>query len=329
MPPPSPPPPGINVLRTLKKKSHRAPAITPHATPRRAFVTLLSETSYLPGVIALHSSLTASESAYPLVVIVTAAVPPAVRGRLEALARCEVREVAPPDLPAGAAHYACAHFAHCWTKLRMWEWEDEFSRLCYLDADMLLLKNCDELLGDRLCGGAALHAVPECSCVSGRSGGCPYLSPPAGAPPAHYFNAGLLVLSPCRATAEAMRAALAASDLASFAFAEQDFLNRYFAHDRGAAGAGPPCSWRALPWCFNATKGLYARHRGLCRLGEVRILHFTMAKPWDLRHPCHAGFERLNALWHAAFADPASLPRATLRAVLQEKRERESQGGGV
>ena len=61
----------------------------------------------------------------------------------------------------------------------------------------------------------------------------------------------------------------------------------------------------------------------------MRNLHFTMAKPWDLRHPCHAGFERLNALWHAALADPASLPRATLRAVLQEKRERESQGGGV
>ena len=57
---------------------------------------------------------------------------------------------------------------------------------------------------------------------------------------------------------------------------------------------------------------MYAAHRqprdGLVfDLSAVRTLHFTMAKPWDLRHPCHKGFERLNQLWHAAYAEPPSL----------------------
>eukprot|EP00964_Phaeocystis_antarctica_P125491 scaffold89137_cov69-Phaeocystis_antarctica.AAC.4 len=47
-----------------------------------------------------------------------------------------------------------------------------------------------------------------------------------------------------------------------------------------------------------------------------------MAKPWDLRHPCHKGFERLNQLWHAAYAEPRTLGRTLLQAHLAEKRAR-------
>ena len=48
-----------------------------------------------------------------------------------AAAGCEVREVAPLPLPPGVGgppSYACEHFADCWTKLRVWELEDEFGR---------------------------------------------------------------------------------------------------------------------------------------------------------------------------------------------------------
>ena len=43
---------------------------------------------------------------------------------------------------------------------------------------------------------------------------------------------------------------------------------------------------------------------GMWTLPAVRNLHFTMAKPWDLKSPCHRGFERLNTLWWAAYAEP-------------------------
>ena len=70
---------------------------------------------------------------------------------------------------------------------------------------------------------------------------------------------------------------------------------------------------------------MYAAHRqprdGLVfDLSAVRNLHFTMAKPWDLRHPCHKGFERLNQLWHAAYAEPHTLSRVLLQVHLAEKR---------
>ena len=119
-------------------------------------------------------------------------------------------------------------------------------------------------------------------------------------------------------------AALAACDLSTCAFGDQDFLNLYF---RGA--------WDALPWTFNATKTLYACHRegingcleGRWELPSVRVLHYTMAKPWDLKHPLHKGFERLNTLWWAAFAEPHTLPRVLLKVHLQEKRARREEPG--
>ena len=305
---------------------------------RRAWVTLLTNAPYGRGVVALAHSLAEAESSFPLVVLVTEGVPAVVRQQCKE-AGCEVREVEPLSLPAGVGgppHYACAHFAECWTKLRAWELEDEFEQLCLLDADMIVLKDVDELLATPLpCaaqdggeqkgeGGAAVRAVHECFCNVDRGGACcAYLAhgadrgaaPPVGG--ASYFNSGLVVLRPSRAVFAGMLAALAGCDLASLAFPDQDFLNAYF---RGA--------WEALPYTYNATKGMYAAHRGppperglgSFELSAVRVLHFTMAKPWDLRHPCHKGYERLNTLWHAAFAEPHTLGRALLQAHLAEKR---------
>ena len=34
---------------------------------------------------------------------------------------------------------------------------------------------------------------------------------------------------------------------------------------------------------------------------QVKNIHYTMAKPWDMRHPCHKGYERLNSLWCPAY----------------------------
>ena len=66
-------------------------------------------------------------------------------------------------------------------------------------------------------------------------------------------------------------------------------------------------------------------------LAAVRNLHFTMAKPWDIRHPCHKGFENLNQLWHAAFAEPHTLTRVLLRVHLAEKKAKQQhlEGGGA
>ena len=163
--------------------------------------------------------------------------------------------------------------------------------------------------------------VHECFCVVKRGNTpCAYLgcgaelarqAPAVG--PGSYFNAGLIVLRPNRAILTQMQAALWTVELSALPFAEQDFLNTFW------AGA-----WEPLPWVYNSTKGLYASHRdSLWDFRQVKNLHFTMAKPWDLRHPCHAGFERLNELWWAAFSEPGTLCRMLLKLHLNEKRTKE------
>lgn len=291
----------------------------PSASSKRAWCTLLSDSSYFSGVRALYSSLIVADTEYPLIVMVTPSVPQKTRAQVASLGPgCEMREVEPLPLPRGTGgrpQYACAHFGDCWAKLRMWEWEGEFERVVYLDADMLVLKNIDELLETAPSDGMSIRAVQECFCpVVSRKPLCAYHRPLAP-PPWPYFNAGLMVLTPSVETLRHMVSSLGECDLSGFPFAEQDFLNGYFAGH-----------WERLPWTYNASKAIYACHRGgsgskgVWSLSDAKVLHFTMAKPWDLTHECHKGFERLNEIWRAAFIEPKSLARATLSAVLHERR---------
>ena len=300
----------------------------PHSPPRAAWVTVLTNHAYSLGVVALANSLSEAETRFPLVVLVTDSVPASARQRCSA-AGCDVRDIERLSLPdgvGGGPAYACAHFADCWHKLRVWELE-EFDQVALLDADMVVLKNMDELLTRALNAGCCVRAVHECFCNVSRGGEpCPYIGQTGlffkGAGDAEglltggraaYFNSGLVVLRPSRAVFAHMQAALAVSDLSRFAFPDQDFLNEYFS-----------CAWEVLPYIYNATKGMHSAHRrgGPWDLASVRNLHFTMAKPWDLRHPCHKGYERLNQLWHAAYAEPNTLSRVLLQVHLAEKRAR-------
>jgi len=304
------------------------------AARRRAWVTLLTNESYAKGVMVLHRALVAVGSQFPLLVMVTDGVPQAVKASLESEG-CELVRVKPLQLPRGRGgppQYECAHFAECWLKLRMWEWELEFEQLVYLDADMLPLQNMDELLKELLCQQPALAAVPECSCVIPRCGMCPYRLPPPAVEPdaaveyvrggadteaaasgrASYFNAGLLVLVPSLALVRLMHAELARCDLSTFRFAEQDFLNHFFCG-----------GWRALPWVYNATKALYACHREtIWDYSQVKNVHYTMAKPWELGHQCNRGYEKLNSLWLTAFSTPDGLCRQLFKLHLEDKRRR-------
>lgn len=161
--------------------------------------------------------------------------------------------------------------------------------------------------------------VRECLCVVKRgTAECPHRASEQSCSlrsQSAYFNAGLIVLRPCRMVCSHMQSVLSTLDLASFPFAEQDFLNAYW---QGA--------WDPLPWVYNATKGLFACHRDdLWDFSQVKLMHFTMAKPWDLKHPCHKGFERLNELWWSAFSEPASLFHTLLRLHRSEKQRKQRQ----
>jgi hypothetical protein len=84
-----------------------------------AYVTLLTNTSYLAGVLVLHSSLLAVNSKYPLVVMVTPSLPEDARAVLCKRCIC-IREVTDLQPPKGrhTVHSHDARFADTWTKLR-------------------------------------------------------------------------------------------------------------------------------------------------------------------------------------------------------------------
>ncbi len=284
-------------------------------TSSGAWVTLLTQPGYLPGVRTLRASLARSGSPYPLVVVVTDGVDAASRQLLEADG-CVLRPVEPLRPAAGLADsYANARFAEVWTKLEAWRLT-EFERVVVLDADMLVTQNMDELFELELAPGtiAACHA---CRCNPNR-----IASYPASWTPEHcfytycrgaehtsepertdsYLNGGFLVVTPDEAVFDDMVRRLGAlDDLSRFPFAEQDFLNEVYA-DR----------WVPLPYVYNALKTLPFQHPGLWRDDEVKNIHYIIDKPWDAAPDPDDRYFPLTTLWWDVADAAGTAPTLTI-----------------
>jgi hypothetical protein len=83
-----------------------------------AYVTLLTNTAYLPGALVLDYGLRAAGSKYPLVVMVTPSLPDAARAVLHkrGILMRKVDSLHPPEKHVLSAHDA--RFTDTWTKLR-------------------------------------------------------------------------------------------------------------------------------------------------------------------------------------------------------------------
>lgn len=271
------------------------------STTTFAWVTLLTKPGYLPGVEALYHSLVRSGSAWPLEVMVTPDIDASVRARLQALG-CGVREVPRigPD-PQLAHRYANARFADVWSKLAVWTLT-EYARVAFLDADMLVIKNMDEVFELPLQEGfiAACHA---CRCNPNRIESYPASWQPENCyyswcedeemtahPPAtvdNYFNAGFLVLAPDQALYNLMLTKIVAmADISTYVFAEQDFLNDVF---QGR--------WLPLHYGYNALKTLELQHPRMWEMNRVKNIHYIIDKPWDKQPEPGDKWYQLHQLW--------------------------------
>ncbi|MBK0033288.1 glycosyltransferase family 8 protein [Erwinia sp. S43] len=265
-----------------------------------AWTTLLTQPGYLIGVRALAKSLQVSGSRYPLMVMVTGNIGAGVRATLEQDG-CLVREVDPvsPD-PTLENRYANARFAEVWTKLAAWTFT-EFERLVFLDADMLVTQNMDEVFALPLSADhiAACHA---CRCNPNRIASYPsdwtpencfyswckgeeHVEQPDKVD--NYLNGGFLLLTPDKAVFDAMMAQLAAlDDLSTYLFAEQDFLNQFY-RDR----------WQPLPWVYNALKTLPHQHPDIWNDRRVKNIHYIIDKPWEKTPKPGDRYYELNRKW--------------------------------
>ncbi|CAG9460727.1 unnamed protein product [Pedinophyceae sp. YPF-701] len=250
-----------------------------------AYATLLTRDGYLPGALCLQRSLRLARCQHPLLVLHTDTLSDAAVRQLEqeGCKMVRVDRYLPADMDP--SQYKLSLYAECWTKLRLWDLE-QYSRIVYLDADMAVTRNIDELFD--LPPG--FYAVPDCS--YGRQSQeerdkCPlFHADAAGA----YFNAGMFVMAPSRAEAARFERLLRSGEVRVGGFAEQDFLNEIYAGE-----------WRALPVAFNAQKFIRMHHPDLFDVDSVAIIHYTDAKPWHREHPEHENFQDIVNLWWSIY----------------------------
>ncbi|EEB93853.1 hypothetical protein MPER_07441 [Moniliophthora perniciosa FA553] len=278
----------------------------------KAYVTLLTKAEYLSGVLVLNYSIKAVNSQYPLVVMVTPLVTQHVR---EILGKQDIKIYEVETLmPEEGRHSLSEHdtrFHDTWSKLRVFGLSD-FERVVLLDADMIVLRNMDELLDLPLAGDeiAAAHAcacnprklphyptdwygiyanstlsfLTDCFLITRIPANCahtavpnPQAPPPTWSPntprPYGQLNSGTVVVNPSKELADAIIRYLNTEDISKFSFPDQDLLAAFF---KG--------KWKPLPWYYNALKTLKVIHVPEWDDNEIRCLHYILHdKPWKAR----------------------------------------------
>lgn len=177
----------------------------------RAYATLLSTETYLPGVLALHQSLRRSGTAYPLVVAVSAHLPRAVElPMLQAgilVRRIPESTAIPKEMIENNGHWG-----HTFDKVHLFGLV-EFSKLVYVDSDMMVLTNIDELFDKPHMSGVPAGRLVHPDWIR--------------------LNGGLLVIEPQEQLADRIFATLpqALEEVAALggkASGDQDLLNAYY-----------------------------------------------------------------------------------------------------
>ncbi|SRR6266498_788009 len=143
---------------------------------RKAWVTLVTERSYLKGLQCLARSLKRVQTAYPLMVfhpdtsIDPSTDQPKERTSLtaedlELMSKegCKLKAIERIHSINKRKEYLWDYYRDVWTKLRAWDLEEEYDRVVFLDADMLVLKNIDHLM-DMSLPKSFLSAANACTC---------------------------------------------------------------------------------------------------------------------------------------------------------------------
>jgi inositol 3-alpha-galactosyltransferase len=267
--------------------------------PQRAWVTLLTRPSYLAGAVLLAHSLHKHGSAYPLLILHTPSLDAELIPILEREAtrsNAILVPVQPLHPPGKVRELIAERFADTWTKLLVFALTG-YERLVFLDADMLVFRNMDELFDLELPASARLAANHACVCNLDRDSwapddwrkencaytglrhpealthSCPVPAPGTGKRTHTLLNSGLFVFDPSESLwREMMQVFETSPKLAEYMFPDQDFLADFFEEE-----------WISVGWQYNALKTMRYWHPEMWRDDEVRNLHYIVDKPWQKR----------------------------------------------
>ena len=183
-----------------------------------SYVTLLSNDSYVYGVVLLVESMKKVDTKYPLHVLITKRVS---EPTLEILRQLEVTYElidiieTTPDIYEHNLRFNAATAAvwrDCWTKFRIFDLT-QFDKIVFLDADIMILKNLDHLFDYP-------HMT---SCLDGE-----YFNLWPGW---DHFNTGCVVIEPSHELFESIyeyAKSLKEEELPEYIFADQEVLNFYY-----------------------------------------------------------------------------------------------------
>lgn len=263
------------------------------AQSRHAYATLVTNDDYAPGAVALVRSIRRCGTRADIVAMHTPALGEATRQRLlaegarlvevellptsdafnERHARRSLHEAAPFTKGTKPPfHTPLDNFA----KLRLWQLID-YDRIVFIDADAVMLKNCDRLFD-----------YPE-FCAA------PNVYESLG--DFHRLNSGVFTARPSEETFQAMLAALDVPDR-FWPRTDQTFLQEFFP------------DWHGLPVIYNMLQYVWMNMPALWRWDQIHILHYQYEKPWQTPHPKAAPLASPIALWRAIHdGDEASIGR--------------------
>lgn len=219
---------------------------------KHAYVTTLcGGDAYVPGVEVLGCSLRMSRTRAPRICMVTRDVSGDARARLAAQG-WELLEIEPIDSPSPETAMIYPRFANTFTKLRAFGLDD-FDKVVLLDADTVVMRNVDELFERPGFAAAPDFFLPD------------------------RFNSGVMVIEPSAGLFARMCEALHRTG--SYDGGDQGFLNEFISD-----WYARPVAYR-LPAGFNLHHFVFqflVSHESLKKrvLDEVRIVHFTLQKPW-------------------------------------------------
>ena len=225
-----------------------------------AYVTLLCDDVMLDSVLVLAASLQSTNTVHPFIVLTLTNLSAVARQELTHpdSGVTELRDVARLPYPFRVGQSALVMNKPCrYSKLHLWNMT-EFSKLVYLDADVMVLNSIDELFQQ-----PELSAVPDLAGV---------------------FNAGVMVAEPNAATFTDMVQHYPIAP--SYNHGDQGFLNWYF-------GEHLANKVHALPAEFNVVSR-YQEYSIYDNIREkARILHFTSeTKPWTFYYTAHPHWQR-------------------------------------
>ena len=161
---------------------------------------------------------------------------------------------------------------NCFNKLHLWC--QEFDKIIYFDADIVVLKNVDHVFGYDMKFGACPTFQMGVNKDTGKIVSMSYNY--------GYFNSGVMVLKPSYETYNAL---LVDKDIVSTPHdpSDQGFLNHFFKD-----------KWHRLSPIYNYTRRVFdvAPKNWQELKHEVCVLHFTLEKPWKKKEDTE-----INKIW--------------------------------